>query len=210
MTIVIVDRLRPNNVLIWSDYLNYEIPSDIAKKLEKDLVTIKPENWQAGKWLHSVNRNTPKIFELSDRVAVAVGGSAVVEKTLFVGINMENASEWIIEKMKKLPHNENFGLGVFLIKALQNEISVERLSLFNGKVKKETWNEPTIILSMFGGLNQTFRKKYLTNYAYADSTKGKRAVVEQFFNDLSNEFNGNLGGKVLGAEISIKDGFKWI
>ena len=204
MTIVIT-YLDKDKILFFGDFFKYFVRHSDEAETAKG---ITPQNFD--RLVHHYETNRIKIRKLSNSMVLADAGDDVTNEIVGNIDPDENMPSQIIARLGKLPayklKNINWSarIGIWI----RNRAILYSIICENNIMRAFESTGRFFALDTFEPLYNLFKTAYLKAFDLSTTDSGKKRVVQDFFNDVSDLYDGRAGGKLKCAKLDRGE-FKW-
>lgn len=204
MTICIT-TFNPEQLVFACDQLTYHWKNNFLEDFFNGKIKFDHTNLKT--YIKRVEKSEPKIIQLNSHMAIMRGGDVKLNSVV-EDLKKANIKQQIIQRLKQLnitPSIWECAIGQFT----KNKCCVEFISYHNGIIKTEQHIIGQTINSLSQEIVDIFQKEYATNLFFAETNTEKIRILNQFFNKITELYDGLAGGTPIIAIIN-REGFKWL
>jgi len=205
MTIMIVS-FTPKEILFASDSFRYFLKEGTTEDVLKHTLEIDRTNLKDH--IETYETNCPKIHKITKTCGLIAGGDSRFSD-IIEGLNTrKNITKQIMERLQqkgKLTAFWSCHIGRFR----KGKAELTSIVYEKGSINvKESVQDNISFDSFAPEMKDVFFKKYVYPF-YLSDLKCKITILNEFFTEITQLFNGLAGGTPIIAKID-KDGFRWI
>jgi hypothetical protein len=204
MTILIVSY-TPKEILFVSDTFRYYLKCGVDKAIASHKLEYNHTNY--AECVERTEMNCPKIHRITGRTGLICGGDGRFSDVIQKLNTRRNISAQILERLEKKHLNAFWSCHVATVR--KGNLELTDIIYDRGNITKRENSKDNISFDSFAPeLKDLFFKKYVMPF-YLSNTEEKTKVLQEFFSEITELYDGLAGGDIIIAKID-RNGFQWL
>jgi hypothetical protein len=197
----------PTQIVLASDMFGYWLKKGVLEEVLNQKLQITHENLK--ECVERIERDRPKIHRLTKNMAVCCGGDSSFSDIIQNLNTRKDVPKQILARLKNKKLNAFWTCHIPKFNKKTGKCELTDIVYDRGTVKTKENTQDNISFDSFAlETKDLFFKKYVMAF-YVGNTEEKTKVIQEFFSEITELFQGDAGGQAVIAKID-KDGFKWI
>jgi hypothetical protein len=206
MTILITSYTSSEIVLV-SDLFRYVLKKGVLEDVLNQKLQITHENLKER--VERIEKDAPKIHRLTKNVALSCSGDCSFNDIIQNLNARKDVPKQILARLQNKKLEAFWTCHVASFNKKTGKAELTSIIYEKGSLKTKESTQDNITLDSFAlETKDLFFKKYGMVF-YVGSTEEKTKIIQEFFSEITELFQGDAGGEPIIAKID-KDGFKWI
>jgi hypothetical protein len=203
---ICITTFNPDQIIFASDQLAYQWKDNLLDLFFDEKMTFDHTNIKGCIEKVLVNKY-PKILKIGSHTAIIRGGDVRLNHVTDGLDTTTSIVEQIISRLKQT--NIKPSIWACEVGSFTDSCSVHSITYHNRTIQKQHNIIGQSINTLSQEIVDIFHKQFATDLWFAETNAKKIHVLNQFFKEISDLYNGLAGGIPIIALIN-REGFKWL